>query len=158
MAFVSSSDDLFDSVIMADDRLNQRVIYTHKLLSLDGVLTPSQCSVTVTVHVSVFRLHTFSLVLGFMMKGIRKGLRRELDREPSRVEITDGYTEPNSVHRKRLKAMESLIGLIQNFPYEDPQYEKLQEDMERACAKFRQVCSLLNLATEYVSGSTGMSF
>uniref|UniRef100_A0A672KSS0 LTO1 maturation factor of ABCE1 n=1 Tax=Sinocyclocheilus grahami TaxID=75366 RepID=A0A672KSS0_SINGR len=61
--------------------------------------------------------------------------------------------------RKRLKAMESLIGLIQNFPY--PQHEKLQEDMERARAKFRQVCSLLNVATdfkEYVSGSTGMSF
>lgn len=37
--------------------------------------------------------------------------------------------------------MESLIGLIQNFPYEDPQYEKLQEDMERVRAKFRQVMS-----------------
>ncbi|KTF73272.1 hypothetical protein cypCar_00032182 [Cyprinus carpio] len=63
--------------------------------------------------------------------------------------------------RKRLKAMESLIGVIQNFPYEDPQYEKLQEDMERVRAKFRQVCSLLNVATdfkEYVRGSTGMSF
>lgn len=57
--------------------------------------------------------------------------------------------------------MESLIGVIQNFPYEDPQYEKLQEDMERVRAKFRQVCSLLNVATdfkEYVRGSTGMSF
>uniref|UniRef100_A0A8C1P8Q7 Interleukin-6 n=1 Tax=Cyprinus carpio TaxID=7962 RepID=A0A8C1P8Q7_CYPCA len=129
---------------------------------------------------------------GFLMKGIRKGLRREFDREPSRVEITGGYTEPDSVQRrsrlmhtvsfyygfaqafkyllqnssdikarKRLKAIESLIGLIQNFPYEDPQYEKLQEDMERVRAKFRQVCSLLNVATdfkEYVSGSTGMSF
>ncbi len=37
--------------------------------------------------------------------------------------------------------MESLIGSIQNFPYEDPQYEKLQEDMERVRAKFRQVMS-----------------
>ncbi len=37
--------------------------------------------------------------------------------------------------------MESLIGLIQNFPYEDPLYEKLQEDMERVRAKFRQVMS-----------------
>uniref|UniRef100_A0A672LWD9 Uncharacterized protein n=1 Tax=Sinocyclocheilus grahami TaxID=75366 RepID=A0A672LWD9_SINGR len=66
-----------------------------------------------------------------------------------------------STSRKRLKAMESLIGLIQNFPYEDPKYEKLQENMERLRAKFRQVCSLLNVATdfkEYIRGSTGMSF
>jgi len=40
-----------------------------------------------------------SLVLGFMLKVIRKGLRRELDREPSRVETTGGCTEPNSVLR-----------------------------------------------------------
>lgn len=38
--------------------------------------------------------------------------------------------------------MESLIGVIQKFPYEDPHYEKLQEDMERVRAKFRQVLSL----------------
>ncbi|KAJ7985788.1 hypothetical protein DPEC_G00344110 [Dallia pectoralis] len=65
--------------------------------------------------------------------------------------------------RKRLKALESLIGLIQKFPHKDPQFENLQEDMEKVRAKFRQVCSLLNVPTDFSDyvksgGSGGMSF
>lgn len=63
--------------------------------------------------------------------------------------------------RKRLKAVESLDAMIQKFPYENPLYENLQEHMERVRAKFRQVCSLLNVAAdfrEYMSGSERMTF
>ncbi|XP_006642707.2 protein LTO1 homolog [Lepisosteus oculatus] len=62
---------------------------------------------------------------------------------------------------KRLKTVESLIGLIQRFPHDDPSYENLQEDMERVRAKFRQTCSLLNVPVDfrdYVNGSHGLSF
>ncbi|KAK3562199.1 hypothetical protein QTP86_030199, partial [Hemibagrus guttatus] len=45
--------------------------------------------------------------------------------------------------RKRLKAVESLDAMIKKFPYDDPQYESLQEHMERVRSKFRQVgCEL----------------
>ncbi|RXN37999.1 putative oral cancer-overexpressed protein 1 [Labeo rohita] len=54
--------------------------------------------------------------------------------------------------RKRLKAMESLIGLIQNFPYENPMYEKLQEDMERVRSKFRQLWNRVDGASEREGG------
>ncbi|XP_056318947.1 protein LTO1 homolog [Danio aesculapii] len=141
MAFVPNNDDLFDSIIMADDRF----------------------------HVEGYQE-------GFE-EGVRQGTiegrnHGRLHGAKLSAEVTFYYgfalawkcflqSSTDVKARKRLKAMESLIGVIQNFPYEDPQYEKLQEDMERVRAKFRQVCSLLNVSTdfrEYVSGSTSMSF
>nr|XP_055070405.1 protein LTO1 homolog isoform X2 [Misgurnus anguillicaudatus] len=127
----------------------------------------------------------------FMFRVIKKDLRRGFDREPSRGRTTGVCMVQNSVSspavsfqvsfyygfavawkcllqnssdikaRKRLKAVESLVGVIEKYSYEDPQYEKHQEDMERIRAKFRQVCSVLNVSTdfkEYVNGSTDMSF
>ncbi|KAK1161770.1 hypothetical protein AOXY_G19408 [Acipenser oxyrinchus oxyrinchus] len=61
---------------------------------------------------------------------------------------------------KRLKTLESLIRIIQSFPHEDPTYEKLQEDIERVRAKFRQTCSLLNVPADFRDcvSQSGMSF
>lgn len=47
--------------------------------------------------------------------------------------------------RKRMKALKSLLGLIQNYPRDDPQSLELQEDMMKLRAKFRQVLHLLKL-------------
>ncbi|XP_029578221.1 protein LTO1 homolog [Salmo trutta] len=58
----------------------------------------------------------------------------------------------NNTHvkaRKRLNALESILGLILKFPHEEPQYENLQENMEKVWAKFRLVCSLLNVPTDF---------
>uniref|UniRef100_A0A8D2NPX8 Essential protein Yae1 N-terminal domain-containing protein n=1 Tax=Zosterops lateralis melanops TaxID=1220523 RepID=A0A8D2NPX8_ZOSLA len=41
-------------------------------------------------------------------------------------------------NRKKIKALDSLIGMIQKFPYEDPTYDKLQEDLEKIRGKFKQ--------------------
>lgn len=43
---------------------------------------------------------------------------------------------------RKMKVLESLIGMIQRFPYDDPTYDKLHEDLDRIRGKFRQVCSL----------------
>ncbi|XP_068004501.1 protein LTO1 homolog isoform X3 [Melanerpes formicivorus] len=49
--------------------------------------------------------------------------------------LQKGTDEKNS---KKVKAVDSLIGMIQKFPYGDPTYEKLQEDMEKIRGKFKQ--------------------
>lgn len=41
---------------------------------------------------------------------------------------------------RKMKVVEALIELLQDFPYDDPTYEKLHEDLDRIRGKFRQVC------------------
>ncbi|KAM4592654.1 protein LTO1 homolog [Odontesthes bonariensis] len=63
--------------------------------------------------------------------------------------------------RKRVKALEVLIGLIQNSHLDDPQSMKLQDNTEKLRAKFRQVCSMLNVPTDfkdYIKTAEGTSF
>uniref|UniRef100_A0A8C9UCP6 LTO1 maturation factor of ABCE1 n=1 Tax=Serinus canaria TaxID=9135 RepID=A0A8C9UCP6_SERCA len=40
---------------------------------------------------------------------------------------------------KKIRALDSLIGMIQKFPYEDATYDKLQEDLEKIRGKFKQI-------------------
>ncbi|MCJ8737386.1 hypothetical protein PDJAM_G00023340 [Pangasius djambal] len=135
------SDDLFDSIIMADDRfhvdgyhegfeegMQQGLIEGRN----HGMLHGAKLSAEVSFY------HGFALTWKCLLQNAE-----------------------DVKARKRLKAVESLNAMIQKFPYEDPQYENLQEHMERVRAKFRQVCSLLSVTAdfrEYVSGSEGMSF
>lgn len=63
--------------------------------------------------------------------------------------------------RKRLKAIQSLLVLIQNLRQDNPHSEKLHEDMEKVRAKFRQVCSMLSIPSDFkdfVHISEGTSF
>eukprot|EP00072_Mus_musculus_P038446 XP_006508713.1 PREDICTED: oral cancer-overexpressed protein 1 homolog isoform X2 [Mus musculus] len=39
---------------------------------------------------------------------------------------------------RKMKVVEALIALLQDFPYDDPTYEKLHEDLDRIRGKFRQ--------------------
>ncbi|XP_051885303.1 protein LTO1 homolog isoform X3 [Pristis pectinata] len=60
---------------------------------------------------------------------------------------------------KRLKTLNSMLEMIHSFPYEDPTNDKLQEDLEKIRAKFKQICSLLNIQpTFHKEKAAGMSF
>lgn len=59
-----------------------------------------------------------------------------------------------------MKVVEALIALLQDFPYDDPTYEKLHEDLDRIRGKFRQLCSLLNVQPDFkvTPGGSGLAF
>ncbi|XP_017444730.2 protein LTO1 homolog isoform X3 [Rattus norvegicus] len=61
---------------------------------------------------------------------------------------------------RKMKVVEALITLLQDFPYDDPTYEKLHEDLERIRGKFRQLCSLLNVQPDFkvTAGGSGLAF
>ncbi|NWU85322.1 ORAV1 protein, partial [Onychorhynchus coronatus] len=67
-----------------------------------------------------------------------------------RALLQTGADEKSS---KKIRALEALIGMIQKFPYEDPTYDKLQEDLEKIRGKFKQVCSMLNVQTDFRIGT-----
>ncbi|XP_013388078.1 oral cancer-overexpressed protein 1-like [Lingula anatina] len=79
----------------------------------------------------------------------------------------DGYTgvmkslieESTNEKTRKLKALESLQDMIQSFPLRDPSYERLHSDLEKIRAKFKQVCSLLNVKPQFQNSSVkGISF
>lgn len=59
-----------------------------------------------------------------------------------------------------MKVVEALIALLQHFPYDDPTYERLHEDLDRIRGKFRQLCSLLNVQPDFkvTAGDSGLAF
>ncbi|XP_032735603.1 protein LTO1 homolog [Lontra canadensis] len=61
---------------------------------------------------------------------------------------------------KKMKALESLLGMIQKFPYDDPTYDKLHEDLDKIRGKFKQLCSLLNVQPDFKISAegSGLSF
>ncbi|XP_066503995.1 protein LTO1 homolog [Hoplias malabaricus] len=141
MAVLAPPEDLFDSILMADDRFHvegyrEGFEEGTRQGTVEGRNHGKLHGAKLSAEVSFY--HGFALTWKYLLQN-----------------------SEDVKARKRLKAVESLAGLIQKFPYEDPQYENLQEDMERVRAKFRQVCSLVNVAAdfrEYIGGSTGMSF
>ncbi|XP_003909473.1 protein LTO1 homolog [Papio anubis] len=61
---------------------------------------------------------------------------------------------------RKMKVLESLIGMIQKFPYDDPTYDKLHEDLDKIRGKFKQFCSLLNIQPDFKISAegSGLSF
>ncbi|XP_066556685.1 protein LTO1 homolog [Amia ocellicauda] len=136
----ASSDDLFDSILMADHRFRtegyQEGFEEGRQAGLaEGRRHGAAHGATVAAEVS------FYYGFAFTWKCL---LQNSTDARSS----------------KRLKSLESLMGLIRQFPQDDPSYENLQGDMERVRAKFRQTCSILNVPVDFRdhANTSGMSF
>ncbi|XP_006111530.1 protein LTO1 homolog [Pelodiscus sinensis] len=129
MEAAASASDLFDAIVMAEDRF-------HGEGYQEGYVEGS--------HVGVIEGRRYGA-----LHGARIG---------SEIGYYFGFalTWQHLLHRseeekpsKKIKALESLIGLIQKYPYEDPTYDKLHEDLEKIRGKFKQVCSLLNIQSDF---------
>ncbi|KAM4722458.1 protein LTO1 homolog [Rhinophrynus dorsalis] len=61
---------------------------------------------------------------------------------------------------KKIKTLDLLISMIQNFCCDDPTNERLQEDLTRIRGKVKQVCSMLNVQPDFkiCNDGAGLSF
>ncbi|XP_073320521.1 protein LTO1 homolog [Pagrus major] len=141
MAGGSGSEDLFDSIVMADERFRGEGYRdgfergAHRGLQ-DGRRHGASHGAKLSTEISFY--YGFAITWKCLLQH---------------------NTDIKS--RKRMKVLESLLSLIQNSPHSDPQSAKIQEDMGKLRAKFRQVCIMLSVPTDfkdYVKTAEGTSF
>lgn len=129
MAAASPGSDMFDEIVMAEDRFHGEGYQEgYAEGSHAGAAEGRRCG---ALHGAKIGSEIGSY-LGFALTW-----------QHLLPKCTD---EKNS---KKMRALDSLIGMIQKFPYEDPTYEKLQDDLEKIRGKFKQVCSMLNIRSDF---------
>uniref|UniRef100_A0A3P9IXL9 LTO1 maturation factor of ABCE1 n=1 Tax=Oryzias latipes TaxID=8090 RepID=A0A3P9IXL9_ORYLA len=141
MPGVHPADDLFDSIILADEKFRGEGYQegfekgTHRGLQ-DGRRHGASHGAKLSSEISFY--YGFAVTWKCLLQ-----------------QSTDDKS------RKRVKALDAVLALIQNCNLDDPQSEKLQDETEKLRAKFRQVCSMLNIPTDfrdYIKVAEGTSF
>uniref|UniRef100_A0A8C6FYY2 LTO1 maturation factor of ABCE1 n=1 Tax=Moschus moschiferus TaxID=68415 RepID=A0A8C6FYY2_MOSMO len=137
---MAGGQDMFDAVVMADERFHgegYREGYEEgsSLGMIEGRQHGTLHGAKIGSEIGCYRGFAFA------WRGLLRGCATERD-------------------SKKMKVLEALIGMIQKFPYDDPTYDKLHEDLDRIRGKFKQLCSLLNVQPDFKIGAegSGLSF
>lgn len=139
-AAMAEGQDLFDAIVMADDRFHGEGYQEgYEEGSGLGIIEGRQHG---TVHGAKIGSEIGCYQgFAFAWRGLLHSCATERD-------------------SKKMKVLESLISMIQKFPYGDPTYANLHEDLDRIRGKFKQLCSLLHVQPDFkVSAEgSGLSF
>ncbi|XP_023510388.2 protein LTO1 homolog isoform X1 [Equus caballus] len=168
---MAGSQDMFDAIVMADDRFHGEGYQEgYEEGSTLGIIEGRQHG---TLHGAKIGSEIGCYQgFAFAWRCLLHTCAAEKDREAAIAapmnrfalgrlpRVTEGSRDWQGLRSKKMKVLESLIGLIEKFPYDDPTYDKLHEDLDRIRGKFKQLCSLLNVQPDFkisVEGS-GLSF
>uniref|UniRef100_A0A6I8N0Z3 LTO1 maturation factor of ABCE1 n=1 Tax=Ornithorhynchus anatinus TaxID=9258 RepID=A0A6I8N0Z3_ORNAN len=121
-AAMSGERDLFDAITTAEERYHDEGYH-------EGYTEGSCFGITEGRHYGVIHGAKIALEIG-NYQGFALTWKFLLSK---------GTTDKDS---KRMKILETLIGMIQKFPLDDPTYDKLQEDLEKIRGKFKQVTTI----------------
>ncbi|XP_048341718.1 protein LTO1 homolog [Sphaerodactylus townsendi] len=121
--------DAFETIVMAEARFHcegyqEGYVEGMHAGTIEGRLYGIQQGAKISLEVGLY--------LGFSMMWLRLLQKHSDDK-----------------HGKKVKVLESLIEMIQKFPYQDPTYDRLQEDLEKIRGRFKQVCSLLHVSSDF---------
>ncbi|XP_036918467.1 protein LTO1 homolog [Sturnira hondurensis] len=137
---MAGSEDLFDAIVMADDRFRgegYREGYEEggSLGIIEGRQQGTLYGAKIGSEIGCYQ--------GFALawRGLLHSCAAEKD-------------------SRKMKVLESLIGMIEKFPYDDPTHARLHEDLDRIRGKFKQLCSLLNVQPDFKISAehSGLSF
>lgn len=125
----SGSEDLFDPIIMADNRCYVEGYHEGfekgiRQWTLEGRRHGARHGAKVSTELSFY--YGFAVTWKCLLQN---------------------NTDVKS--RKRVKALDSLIGQMEKFPHDDAQAQDLLENVGKVRAKFRQVCAMLNVPTDF---------
>nr|XP_044993784.1 protein LTO1 homolog isoform X7 [Jaculus jaculus] len=84
-----------------------------------------------------------------MGKAFRKAMKKAVVWVYLKEDSTERSMEPELHLSRKMKVVEALIGMIEKFPYDDPTYDKLHEDLDKIRGKFKQLCSLLGVQPDF---------
>uniref|UniRef100_A0A2K5K0T6 Uncharacterized protein n=1 Tax=Colobus angolensis palliatus TaxID=336983 RepID=A0A2K5K0T6_COLAP len=112
---MAGSQDIFDSIVMADER---------------DLGNESVASWLINFTLKYFSHSQIGCYQGFAFAW--------------KCLLHSCTTEKDS---RKMKVLESLIGMIQKFPYDDPTYDKLHEDLDKIRGKFKQTFTFVFLSS-----------
>ncbi|XP_069919877.1 protein LTO1 homolog isoform X2 [Oryctolagus cuniculus] len=159
---MAGSEDVFDAIVMADERFHGQGYREgfedgSSLGVREGRRHGAAQGARIGAEIGCYR--GFALAWRHLLRGCAA---EDSVGAPVGVGQAAGMVDRRgSVPRgRKRRVLESLIGLLQQFPYDDPAYERLQEDLDRIRGKFRQLCSLLSVQPDFkVPGEgSGLSF
>ncbi|XP_069078005.1 protein LTO1 homolog isoform X2 [Pleurodeles waltl] len=138
----AQEDDMFDSIVMAEERFHGE--------GYDEGYSEG-------VHAGLIEGHEYGAMNGAKI-GSEIGFY--LGFALTWRSILHSQNNEDDKLSKKLKVLDSLEGIIKECPWEDATNDKLQENLDKARGKFKQLCSLLNIQPDIMVAKegSGLSF